>query len=125
MERRFPKEYTACRTANEVWAKMAKVKMQFVLTWKGTKAASLFYLMDGGMVVPLTGKKTTGKGKIVVSYLSEDSGVHFIEWGLAFPDKKLSGFKASASISGGAAQDLASKDDEQEDKWTYEGEAVG
>ncbi len=104
---------------------MAKVEMEFTVTWKGAKPATLDYLFDGGVVVPLGGEQTTGTGEIVVRYRADDTGVHKIEWGLVFPGEKLGGLKATARIGDGEVQTLAEPDDAQEHTWTGEGRAVG
>lgn len=104
---------------------MAKVKIEFTVVWNGNKEATLFFLLDGGVVVSLAGMHTTGTGKIVVSYLADNTGVHVIEWGLTFPGTKIGGFAATARIADGPVQDLAAEDAEQEHKWTGAGQAVG
>lgn len=104
---------------------MAMVQMEFTVTWKGAKPATLDYLFDGGVAIPLGGKQATGTGKIVVRYPAQDTGVHKIEWGLVFPDQKLGGLEATARIGDGEVQPLARQDDEQEHQWTGAGVAVG
>jgi hypothetical protein len=104
---------------------MPAIRMEFVVTWKSTKEAELFYLLDNGNVVPLAGKEKVGKGRITIPYLADDTGVHLLEWGLTFPNKTLSGFKATVSISNGQPEELATEDDDQKHKWISEGEVQG
>lgn len=104
---------------------MAQVQMELTVTWKGAKPATLDYLFDGGVVVPLAGQQTTGTGEIRVRYLADDTGVHKIEWGLVFPGEKLGGLQATARIRDGEVQTLAAPDDEQHHKWIGAGVAVG
>lgn len=67
------------RAAGLPWSIMSTVKVEFAVTWKGTQEAELSYLLDGGVVVPLAGQLTIGAGKIVVSYLAGNTGLHPLE----------------------------------------------
>lgn len=103
---------------------MAHVKMTFVVEWHGAEAATLHYLFDGGLPVPLEGHQTTGTGKIAVTYTAPDTGGHQIEWALSFPGKELKRLAASASVGDGRSTPL---DHVEESKhlWKSEGRVVG
>ena len=103
---------------------MPEVKMTFTVEWHGAESATLHYLFDGGLPVPLERHQTTGRGKIVVTYTAPDTGGHQIEWGLTFPGKKLKQLAASASVGDGAAQPL-DRAEEEKHLWKSEGRVVG
>jgi len=102
---------------------MGQVQMTLSIIWKGTEGAELSYLVDSGIPVSLAGKPTNGKGSITIAYLADNTGAHKIEWGLVFPNKTLRTLAATASIEGGAAQDLASSNEESQ-IWKSAGQAV-
>src|SRR5687767_4648211 len=97
-------------------------RIELEITWRGAEAAELYYLLDGGMPVPLHGHQTVGHGSIRVQYDAPATGLHVLEWGLTFPGKKLSDLKATATVNGGADRDLEAKS-EASHKWTGDGEA--
>ena len=102
----------------------ARIKVSFVVEWKGSEPAELYYLLDGGIVVPLGGNETIGNGSITVDYLADNTGVHKLEWGMLFPGKTLKQLTAKLSIDGGEPQVLAASDQEAQ-RWVASGTAIG
>lgn len=102
----------------------ARIKVSFTVHWKGSEPAELFYLLDGGIVVPLGGNETIGNGSITVDYLADNTGVHKLEWGLLFPGKTLKQLAARVSLGDGEPQALASSDEEAQ-RWVASGTAIG